>query len=271
MKEYSDKISLVKNSRGISCLDTSIGCSSGLSKNERGCYGDCYAAKSAKIYGYDFSKTVLRQFKSEKHKRDIISQINKINLDFVRIGASGDPSENWEHTLSILKVISKSNKQIVIITKHWTNLTYSQLEVIGKMNVVFNTSISALDEMNLLNNSLDQYNRIKKYCKSLLRIVSCDFNLNNETGHKLHKIQVELFKNEGVIDTIFRPNKNNPLVLSGVVNVKYGNFLGNKTLLSKYNPKTYSGKCSTCLEMCGVKIPVSHQYKSTIIHQGTLF
>ena len=123
MREYSGIISLTKNSRGIYSLDTSIGCSSGMANEKGGCYNDCYAAKSAKLYGYDFSKTVFRHFESEKHRRLIINRINKIPLDFVRIGTSGDPSENWEHALKICKGIETCNKEIVVITKHWTELT----------------------------------------------------------------------------------------------------------------------------------------------------
>lgn len=254
MREYSNKIALIKNSRGIYGLDTSIGCSSGMSNNAGGCYGDCYAAKSAKLYGYDFSKTILRHFKSEKHKRDIISQIDKTRLPFVRIGCSGDPSEDWQHALNVCKIISRSNKEIVIITKHWTNLNEDQLRLLSTINICINTSVSALDKHELLDNSLEQYNRIKPFCKSVLRIVSCDFNLNNEIGHRLFKIQAMLFKNENTLDTVFRPSKQNMLVTDGIINVTKGLFNGHKTLISKYNRKTYTGKCATCHEMCGVNI-----------------
>jgi len=47
LRLYSDKIALIKNDRGVYSLDTSIGCSSGMAENKRGCYGECYAAKSA--------------------------------------------------------------------------------------------------------------------------------------------------------------------------------------------------------------------------------
>lgn len=134
MRNYSNKIALIENQRGIYCLDTSIGCASGMANTDGGCYNDCYAAKSAKIYGYDFSKTVLRYFENKKHERQIITQINNVKMPFIRIGCSGDPSENWEHCFSILNVICKSLKEIVIITKHWTNLTDSQLLQLSKMN-----------------------------------------------------------------------------------------------------------------------------------------
>ena len=138
MKLYSNRISLTQNERGVYCLDTSIGCTSGMSNNKGGCYNDCYAAKSAKLYGYDFSKTVLRYFENKKHENKIVLQISKIKLDFVRIGCSGDPSENWEHTINICKVICRANKEIVIITKHWTNLTDEYLMFLSKINKLYN-------------------------------------------------------------------------------------------------------------------------------------
>jgi hypothetical protein len=272
MKTYSNKIALIKNQRGIYCLDTSIGCSSGMKKTEGGCYNDCYAAKSAKIYGYDFSKTILRSFIDRKHEIKIINQINKSKLDFIRIGCSGDPSENWDHCFKILNVISKSIKEIVIITKHWTNLTDEQLLYLKSINVCINTSVSALDDKYLLENSLNQYNRLKPFCKSILRIVSCDFNLENNTGHELFKIQKKLFLNKNTIDTIFRPSKKNQLITKNIINSKIGVFNGSKQLMSKYNKKTYAGKCSSCKEMCGITIKDSnHAFPIKRIKQTKLF
>ncbi len=254
MREYSNKISLTKNSRGIYSLDTSIGCSSGMSNEVDGCYNDCYAAKSSKLYGYDFSKTVLRSFESEKHRRLTIGQINKVKLDFIRIGTSGDPSENWEHTINILKKIDKCNKEIVIITKHWTLLSELDLKYLSTINVCINTSVSALDKPHLLSTCVEQYNRLKPYCKSILRIVSCNFNLENETGHRLAKVQAELFKNDSTLDTVLRVNKRNDLIKKGIINIQQATFLGKKALISKFNKNTYFGKCSTCHEMCGLNI-----------------
>lgn len=274
MREYSNTISLTKNSRGIYSLDPSIGCSSGLANEKGGCYNDCYAAKSSKLYGYDFSKTVLRSFQNEKHRKLIVNQINKVKLDFVRMGTSGDPSENWEHTINILKGIDKCNKEIVIITKHWTNLNTEQMQYLSTINVCINTSVSALDKEHIYKNGLDQYNKLKYYCKSILRIVSADFNLNNETGHRLAKLQNALFRNDDALDTVLRVNKRNDLIKSGVINVKETTFLGKKALVSKFNRSTYFGKCSTCHEMCGINIKTKdkkYPNKRGIVKQLSIF
>jgi hypothetical protein len=268
MRLYSNKISLVENERGIFSIDPVMGCASGLKLNKAGCYSDCYSAKSAKLYGYDFSTNVKRYFKSLQHFYEVINEIKRIDLPFIRMGSSGDPSEDWEHTIQICEQISKgltTNQiditgnlvkpiEIVIITKHWHNLTDNQLERISKMNICINTSVSAIDDLDLLNNRLTQYNRLKQYCKSILRIVSFDFNKNNQQGLEYSIIQELLFKNDKIIDTVFRSSKNNPLVKQGIINVHKTKFLGKNALISKYNKKTYFGNCKNCLEMCGAKM-----------------
>jgi len=186
------------------------------------------------------------------------------------MGTLGDPSENWDHTLKICKSISGCNKQIVIITKHWTKLTDEQLGIINGLNICINTSVSALDETYQLANSIYQYNRIKPFCKSILRVVSCDFNKENEKGNELSKLQESLFDNDNVIDTVLRVNKNNELLRLGIINVKKSKFLGKPALISKYNAKTYLGKCDTCNEMCGTKMAAEYINRIPIVKQLTL-
>lgn len=252
MRLYGSRIALTHNSRGVYSLDPSLGCSSGMDGNKTGCYGDCYAAKSAKIYGYDFTQTILRKFVNKKHKYKIIEQVKKIPLPFVRMGTMGDPSENWEHTFDICRTIAIANKEIVIITKHWKQMTDAQVSELSAHNICINTSVSALDEPEHMAQSVNEFNRLKPFCKSVLRIVSADFNLDNETGHRLAKVQAELFKLTPTLDTVLRVSKNNKLVTDGIIKIKQTNFLGNKQYASKFNKKTYLGKCSTCSEMCGV-------------------
>lgn len=260
MRAYSPRIALVRNSRGIYSLDTVMGCASGMANEPGGCYGDCYAANASRRYGYDFSKTVLRHFDDETHRRSVVRAIDRIPLDFVRMGSSGDPSEDWGHTVSILRGIEKCNKQIVIITRHWNALTDEQLAYFGTINVCVNTSVSALDKSHVREHCLAQYERMKPWCKSILRIVSCDFNMDNSDGHELAKVQADLFRNDGTIDTVFRPNKRNELVTSGVVNVAKVKFMNSMVLASKHNASTYLGKCGACHEMCGLNVKANTEY-----------
>ena len=145
-------------------------------------------------------------------------------MPFIRIGVTGDPSENWNHTINVINLIS-GIKPIVIITKHWTNLTESKLKELKKYDLCINTSISALDTKEQIKHRLKQYNILKKYCKSVLRIVSCDFNTTNLKGMVLNEIQNELFKNENVLDNVLRVKLNNELVKLGIINIKKNNFL----------------------------------------------
>lgn len=262
MKTYLSKINLSKNERGIYDLDTVKGCKSGLSYTDGGCYGDCYAYKTANRYGIDFSKSINRTFENETHKKSVISKIEKIDMPFIRIGCSGDPSEDWDHTLNIINQIRnssqlnlfgyKSSKQIVIITRHWNELTDLQLKFLSKFNIVINTSVSALDDDYLIKKSLYQYNRLKPFCKSVLRVVTADFNEDNNIGKQKAEIQRKLLKNNDVIDTVFRPSKNNYFVKNDIIRVKRMKFMNSLQLLSKYNKKTFVGKCSSCKEMCGI-------------------
>ena len=78
------------------------------------------------------------------------------------------------------------------------------------------------------NKSIEQYERIKKYCKSVLRIVTCEFNLENEIGLKLNNIQNSLLKNELILDTVFRPNKNNYYVTQNIIKVNTSHLNGDR-------------------------------------------
>jgi hypothetical protein len=254
MKSYSDKITFTKNSRGIYSLDTIIGCSGGAQYGGNGCFDDCYAASIAKRYGYDFSNFVRRSFKSLKHTEQIVKKINSIDMPFVRIGTMGDPSDDWEHTLFILEKLKGIEKQIVIITRHWTKLTQEQLDRLFTLSVTVNTSVSALDDLYLMDNCVLEHERLKPFCNSVLRVITCDFNLTNPEGFRMNEVQKKLISiDKKYIDTVFRPSKKNSLVVEGIINTKEMKFLKKKILASKLNKKTFFGKCAKCPEMCGAR------------------
>jgi hypothetical protein len=100
----------------------------------------------------------------------------------------------------------------------------------------------------------DIYKEFGYESRSILRVVTCDFNKGHPDGYRMHKIQEEITKDREYIDTVFRPTKNNPLVLDGVINVKKKRFIKGKQLMSKANKSTYIGKCGNCKEMCGVSM-----------------
>lgn len=252
MRRYSDKIALLKNSRGIYSLDTVIGCEGGTKESKFGCFEDCYAARSAHRYGYDFSQPVLRKFTSEKHAQSIVKAINKIDMPFIRIGTSGDPSENWEHTLSVIKQIQGIEKRIVIITRHWKPIPDEKLLELGSYNLVINTTVSALDSDELIESCLFQYERLKPFCKSVLRVVTCDFNTMHPAGFEMALKQDRIMAiDDHYIDTVFRPSKGSKYIKSNAINYREKRFLKGKSLISKANKETYIGHCNNCKELCG--------------------
>lgn len=259
MHEYKDIITLNRNSRGCYILDTVKGCSYAKT-NQGGCYGDCYASHIATRYGFDFSNPVNRDFQKETnqiyfdgfkdaaHESEIIRQIKKAEMPFIRIGEMGDPSENWEHTLSICKSIAISNKPIVIITKHWKKMHERQVDEFSELPVVFNTSISALDSNEQIAYRLKQYERIAKKSKSVLRVVTCKF-----ADTEKEKKQAELLSRENVIDTVFRPSKTNKILASGIITAEKIKFLGSPVLASMHKENIFFGYCKDCPEQCGLK------------------
>lgn len=265
MKKYKSEITINKNARGCYVIDTVKGCSVCAELKPRGCYDDCYAKNIAGRYGFVFSEPVKREFKHDNkqlylldfydtdHENKIINIIKNNSMPFVRIGEMGDPSEDWRHTIDICKIISKACKPIVVITKHWKTIPTNLLKEIQKLNICINTSISALDDVMEIDHRLTQYNRLKPYCSSVLRIVSCDFNIENDIGKEKSIIQEKLFMNENIIDTIFRPRIDNDLVTKKIINVTKTNFLKSSVLASVYSKKTYFGKCNDCPDMCGIK------------------
>lgn len=268
MKTYKEEITLVKNNRGCYILDTVKGCPAGALNEGRGCYGDCYAKSIASRYGFDFEQVRERKFDNEKdqlylfgltdktHTNKIIKEIRESDMPFVRIGEMGDPSLAWDHTIAVCKEIAQAGKPIVIITKHWKSIPEPLLKDLSALNICINTSVSALDNQKELEHRLFQFERLKPFCNSILRIVSCDFNRENADGFDRAIVQEELFNIGGksALDTVFRPSANNPFVVKNIIKTQKIKFLRATVLASVYNKKTYFGMCQTCPDMCGVNL-----------------
>lgn len=240
MRTYKTKISLTKTYRGVWELDTFKGCEQGANN---GCYGICYAARLAKARGYDFTNVVKRDFINQEHFIEISNKLKKI--PFVRIGVMCDPSHNWEHTLNIVDKIKHYQKNIVIITKHWKELKEEQLSRLK--GLVVNTSISALDSEAQRDKMLYWYNKLKPYCRSILRVNTADFN-----DSELRMIQDSLLSNENIIDNILRFSKSHHLVKDGIINVTKQKYLKSYIYASKHSDNIYFGFCNNCLDQCGI-------------------
>lgn len=258
LKTYKDELTVEENQKGVLDLDTVKGCTFGCQNCKKGCWGLCYAYKIATFRGIDFTKSVTRWLKTKRQMKEIGKKIFRSNKEFIRIGTMGDPCHNWNYTIRICKWVVKSGKPIVIITKHWIKLTDEQMKQLGDLGVIINTSLSALDTKEQIKYRLEQYERYKKYGRSVLRIISCDFNRDNEIGKELAEIQDELFKNDYIIDNPLRVPLSYPMVKSGIIKVKKIMDINSEVYISKFNPETYIGVCENCPEKCGI----TFNYKS---------
>jgi hypothetical protein len=248
MKIFGGNLTLARNSRGCYILDTIKGCSI-VNSRPGGCYGECYAANIAKRYRWAFGVPAARYFKGEADKRSILRQVEKASMPFIRIGEMGDPSEDWAHTLSVASAVSGHSKAVVIITKHWNPVPNSLLPLLAGITV--NTSISAMDSQGEITYRLSQFERLKRWCNSVLRVVSCRFNPRHPEGAARKWVQDQLFSHR-VIDTVFRPSTSNELLLRGVILAKPKRFLGATMLASMRDPNTHFGGCEDCPDQCGI-------------------
>ncbi len=153
-------------------------------------------------------------------------------------------------------VLAKQTLEDDKVKDNKTKTLNGNASVLEKLNLTINTSISALDTDKQIEYRLNQYNLLKNYCNSVLRIVSCDFNKNNKEGEIRSIIQNELFKNKNIIDTVFRPLRNNYFVNNNIINIEKVKFINSKVWASVYNKNTHLGKCDKCPDMCGVKYAV---------------
>lgn len=248
MRQYNTKISLIQNRRWIWDLDPFKWCYYWTLKNKRGCYWLCYAAKIAKFRWFDFTNVIYRDFVDDNHLKQIWRQLKKI--EFVRLGTMCDPSHDWVHTINIINKIRPFIKNIVVITKHWTIISDEQL---WQLNwICINTSISALDTNEQIRHRLEQYERLKPYCNSVLRVNTCDFrdNLFNEKKN----IQEMLLKKEKVIDNILRMPNDCRFVEWWLVQVKKVNYLDLEVNASKHNKDIFMWYCKNCKEKCWINL-----------------
>lgn len=249
-KPFGGALTLARNSRGCYILDTVKGCSI-VNSRQGGCYGECYATNIAKRYRLDFGNPVSRTFQGEGHRRELLRQVRRVPMPFVRIGEMGDPSENWEHTIETARMVLGTGKAVVIITKHWKPVPEALLPFLS--GICVNTSVSAMDAPGELAYRMRQYRRLHGYCNSVLRVVSCRFDMGNEEGRSRAGVQESLLAEPGVIDTVFRPSSSNHLLANGVILAEPMQFLGTKMLASMHNPTAYFGRCETCPDMCGIR------------------
>jgi hypothetical protein len=248
-KRYRNVLTANENIKGVLDVDTVKGCTCGIAKYPKGgCYGECYALKTAKIYGFDFTKSISRE-PSVIHFMRVFLTVATHRASWYRVGTFGDPSHDWENTVRVCEMLKYTKKTPVIITKHWIEISEKQLLRLKKIGAVFNTSVSALDTEKEIKHRTKQIERIKDFgLKSICRVVTCNFT-------KTNKSQEYLLSLGPIIDTPLRVGNNNKLVLSGeIIAEKNKNAIGGGKTLSMHNKNIYVGHCKNCPDQCGINL-----------------
>jgi hypothetical protein len=251
---YHDSITASINAKGCMDVDTVKGCTMGMLQ-PGGCYGECYAAKIATLYGIDFGHSVSRGFVDQWQHRDIlIRQLKQHPLTWYRVGVMGDPSHDWTHTISVISRLRWAEKTAVIVTKHWMPLTDEHISRLQELDAVVHTSTSGLDTAAQTTYRVAQYERLRHFgIRSVNRVVTCEF-ADTEWGRECAKRQDYLLSLGPVIDTPLRVQPTNPRVLSGdLLTTRRADALGGGSLLSLHDPDVFLGNCAECPDQCGVE------------------
>jgi hypothetical protein len=254
-RTYGRGLTAIVNAKGVLDVDTVKGCAFGMAAYPgRGCYGDCYAARIARYRGFDFETSVLRKFSDREHVATIRNIIADHSDMWYRIGVHGDPSYDWHHTVGVCKYLWPTGKVPVIVTKHWTVLSDSQMGFLAKLGAIVHTSISGMDTDAEIEHRLIQAARASDAgCKSIRRVVTCDFG-NSAWAVDCATKQRALLSTGMVIDNPFRPSKSNPRYIAGDVRaITRDDSIGGRHV-SLHSDNAYLGHCSTCLDQCGMNM-----------------
>lgn len=253
---YLPVLTINMNRKGVIDVDTVKGCSIGMKKYPNaGCYGECYAYKTAKLYGHDFTHSVSRKIVGREHRDTLNRILNKLEMPWFRIGVFGDPCHDWQNTLVVCRALryEYTRKYPVIITKHWIELSDDQLSEFGSLKAVVNTSVSGMDTDEELTHRIDQFYRIKSFgIKSVIRLVSCRYG-TTKWARRCNEKQDYIYSLGGIIDTPLRVSKSNARVLSGeIISSHRNDSVGGGKNVSLNNPNAYLGTCKGCADQCGV-------------------
>lgn len=250
MKTYAGVLSVTLNRKGVLDIDTVKGCEKGMAAHPGGCYGRCYAAKTASFYGYDFSKSVSRRVQA-KDVAKIEKAVRNYPAEWFRIGTMGDPCHDWDLTVQVAEWLSRI-KIPVIITKHWIPMSKEHWNAFKSMGAVINTSISPLDTDVEIGYRLEMYREMAADgIKSVLRIVSAKFGMT-PWGCERNEVQQYLFGQRDTIDNPLRIPMTDERVKRGDIIVERHKDLGGGSTVSIAWPTAYLGRCPECPDQCGV-------------------
>lgn len=260
---YKPVLTASENLKGVLDVDTVKGCYSGMRAYPvTGCYGACYAATTAKMYGRDFTIAVSRR-PAPWSWREVWRQVRDFGANWYRIGTAGDPCHDWDNTVFVCEMLASTGKHPVIITKHWQALGDGHLDRLRKVRAVINTSVSALDTEAELRHRLRQIERIAAAgLKSVARVVTCNFGAT-EWGQQRRKVQEELLRLVPCIDNPLRIPASDQRVIDGHLIVdRIAEAVGGGKSVSLHKPDVYLGKCVGCSDQCGAHMEAIEEKKT---------
>lgn len=264
---YKPILTAVENQKGVLDVDTVKGCALGMAaRPDGGCYGECYANKTASRYGIDFTVSVSRKL-TPWNRTEIFCTVRDYPASWYRIGTAGEPCHDWENTLEVCEYLKPTGKTPVIITKHWIPLSDGQICRFKEIGAVFNTSVSGFDTDAQLKHRLRQIERLKAAgVRSVARVVTCDYG-TSEWAVSAKAKQDRLMALSPVIDNPLRAEKSNERVANGdILLTRREDSIGGGKLVSLHSKEVYLGTCEACPDQCGVenpsrKAPVDISYK----------
>ena len=116
---YLPILTITENGKGVLDIDTVKGCALGMKAYPvNGCYNECYACKTAKRYGIDFSVSISRKIIGREHAGTLRRIMDHYSSTWYRIGTAGDPCHDWDNTITVINSLRHMGKTPVIITKH---------------------------------------------------------------------------------------------------------------------------------------------------------
>jgi hypothetical protein len=263
--QYLPVLTAAPNRKGVLDVDTVKGCYHGMAAYPgTGCYGACYAATTAKLYGRDFSVSVSRT-PAPWSWRQVWRQVRDFNAAWYRVGTAGDPCHDWENTVEVCELLASTGKHPVIITKHWQTLDDQQLSRLRAVSAVINTSVSALDTSAELRHRLRQIERVKQAgIKSVARVVTCNFG-DTDWARERSYVQNVLLRLSPSIDNPLRIPSNDQRVIDGHLVVdRIAWAVGGGKSVSLHDPNVYLGTCAGCPDQCGAHMGTKKNTSGTI-------
>lgn len=251
-RAYLPFLTCAENGKGVMDVDTVKGCTIGMSTYPNGgCYGECYALKTAKAYGFDFSTSVTRRPVKSRFS-NVFNSVKNFRATWYRIGTAGDPSHDWDNTLLVCEMLKETKKTPVIITKHWKTMTDEHIERLYHVGAVVNTSTSGLDSDEEIEYRLSQIKRISDAgIKSVCRVVTCRFG-KSQWASACNEKQRMLLSISPAIDTPLRARKSNERVLTGEILIdRVDGAIGGGKMVSLHCKSVYLGECQGCPDQCG--------------------